>query len=45
MMYQIALGASHLLRLEYWRGTSSLLIGSVDRSKGKDGPSQALRTS
>ena len=34
-----------VLRLGYCKGTSSLLSGSVDRSKGMDGPIQALRNS
>lgn len=35
----------HLRRAPYWDGTSSLRIGSVDVSRGKDLPSQAARLS
>ena len=41
----VTVRALHLLRLGYWRGTLSLLSGSVVRSRGNAGPSQALRTS
>jgi hypothetical protein len=35
----------YVLRIGYWSGISSLLIGRVSRSRGKDGPIQALRSS